>query len=100
MGLIAQHVPARADGCPGCPGWWDRQMDWHRSIWSIRQESIRGESGSVWSGSGRKSVRSGCSPDRLLRKQNELGRHSRNGQNITREILKEVNDGINRLGII
>jgi hypothetical protein len=75
-------------------------MDGRRSIWSIGQESIWGRSGSVRSGSGQKSVWSGVSPDRLLRKQNELGRHSRNSQGITREILKELNDGINRLGII
>jgi hypothetical protein len=36
-GLIAQHVPARADRCPG---WLDEQMDRRRSIRSVRQKSV------------------------------------------------------------
>jgi hypothetical protein len=57
-GLVAQHVPVRADRCPG----W---LDGRRSIWNTRQKSVQGGSGSVQSGSRQKSVRSGGPPDRL-----------------------------------
>jgi hypothetical protein len=34
-GLIAQHVPARVDGCPG---WFGGQIEGRRSIWSAGQK--------------------------------------------------------------
>ena len=60
-GLIAQHVPTRADGCPG---WFGGRIEGRRSVRRAGRETIRRSARSARSiRSIRKTVRSGGSPD-------------------------------------